>query len=144
MTLEQLLNWLQLPVSAIDGRCARFRVDESVAIQLELTVDGEYLRIRSAVGHTLDIGPSKVAFDIAVSNYAGATTGGGSLGLNPVNGEVLLFLEAPCALMNAATLETVLGRFVEAALYWHSRLENPTQSADTALSDVTPQAWVRA
>ena len=144
MTLEHMLTWLQLPVSAIDDRRADFRVDESVTVQLELTADGEYLRIRAGVGHSLDTGPSALALDIAVANYAGATTGGGALGLNPANGEVLLFLEVPCALMNASTMETVLGRFVETALYWQSRFENPTQASETAVSGATHQDWVRA
>ncbi|MEK7346596.1 MAG: type III secretion system chaperone [Pseudomonadota bacterium] len=144
MTLESMLTWLQLPVSAIDGSQAQFRVDERVTVQLELTADGEYLRLRSAVGHSLDTGPSALALDIAIANYAGAATGGGALGLNPVNGEVLLFLEVPCALMDAQTLETVVGRFVEAALHWRDRLEANATAAETDVPDATHQAWVRA
>jgi len=144
MTLENMLTWLQLPVGEIDGSQAQFRVDERVTVQLEITADGEYLRLRSEVGHSLDTGPSALALDIAVANYAGAATGGGALGLNPVNGEVLLFLEVPCALMDAQTLETVVGRFVEAALHWCERLGSNATAAEGDVPDATQQAWVRA
>lgn len=144
MTLERMLEWLQLPADAIDGDHAQFRVDERVTVQLALTADGECLRLRALVGHSLDTGPSALTLDIAVANYAGATTGGGALGLNPVNGEVLLFLELPCLLMDAQTLETVLGRFLDAALYWCDRLQSDAAAPQPDVPDARQPEWVRA
>lgn len=144
MTLAQLLEWLELPAEAMDGDRAMYLVDDRVMVQLGLTADGEYLRLRSPVGHSLAAGPSALSFDLAIANYAGATTGGGALGLNPVNGEVLLYLEVPCALMDRHTLETVLGRFLEAALHWCDRLQASPAPVHSDAVDAPLQAWVRA
>jgi hypothetical protein len=46
--------------------------------------------------------------------------------------------------MDAQTLETVVGRFVEAALHWRDRLEANATAAETDVPDATHQAWVRA
>jgi hypothetical protein len=91
MTLETVLERLGLPVEVAEGGAARFKVDDKVVVQLELTSDHQHLLLRSAVGHSHDTGPSELTREIAVANYAGAASGGGSLGLNPVNGEILLF-----------------------------------------------------
>lgn len=147
MALEHMLEWLGLPCDTVESGSAEFRVDDRVTVQLQITADGEYLRLRSPVGHSLDTGPSALALDLAVANYAGATTGGGAVGLNPVNGEVLLFLEVPCALMDAQTLETVVGRFMEAAMYWCDRLQSDARvvSADAPdAPDARQPSWVRA
>jgi len=144
MALEHMLELLGLPCDTVDSGSVEFRVDDHVTVQLQISADGEYLRMRSPVGHSPDTGPSELALDLAVANYAGATTGGGSVGLNPVNGEVLLFLEVPCALMDAQTLETVVGRFMEAAMYWCDRLQPDAMEVSADAPDSRQPSWVRA
>ena len=120
MKLTQILAMLGLPGDGIDDASedASFRVDDQVDLTLALTADGQFLRLKVLIGHAAD--PMRLSTNqrIAAANYAGALTGGGALGLNPVNGEILLFKELPVALCEDSGLQAVVSRLIDAAVSW--------------------------
>lgn len=142
MNLQALLERLGLPAEAAEGGSASFNVDDKVVVQFDLTADELFLRLRSAVGHTQDTSASDLTLEMAVANYAGATTAGACLGLNPVNGEILLYAEVPCAAVEA--LDVAVTRFVDAAVYWQERLLSRGQGGPVDAASLAVHTWVRA
>ena len=143
--LKELLNSVGLPLTATDGTETTLRIDDRLTLELALTADHEHLTLRAVVGHLDPDADTARVREIAVANYAGATTGGGALGLNPVNGEVLLFRETALRQLDAALFETLLSRFIDAACLWQDVLNAaPGSNTGTVPSSSSSTAWVRA
>jgi len=117
-SLVQLLAMLGLPEDGVDTVSgeASFRVDDQIDLTLVLTADGRFLWLKALTLLAADPANSALHERIATANYAGALTGGGALGLNPVNGEVLLFQELPVAHCEASDLQSVVARFIDAGI----------------------------
>jgi hypothetical protein len=145
---------LGLPQEGIDGVSgeASFRVDDQIDLTLTLTADGRFLWLKALILMAADPAHAALHERIATANYAGALTGGGALGLNPVNGEVLLFQELPATRCEASDLQTVVARFVDAAIRLKSDLSDeagPAAGSTAAPSSAPasdfqrPTDWLR-
>lgn len=154
MTLASLLAMIGLPDEAIDTVAgeASFRVDDQIDLTVALTADAQFLRLKALIGHAADPGDGLLHERIATANYAGALTGGGALGLNPVNGEILLFQELPVALCEPSGLQSVVSRLIDAAILLQGDLAELAGATDAseaitgsepAASFQRPVGWLR-
>jgi len=139
-SLVQLLAMMGLPEEGIDSVSAEatFRVDDQIDLALALTADGRFLWLKALILLAADPANSALHERIATANYAGALTGGAALGLNPVNGEVLLFQELPVAHCDAADLQSVAARFIDTAMRLQSALSDVASLAGGSVAAAPP------
>jgi len=144
MMLTRLLAMIGLPDEGLDtvSEEASFRVDDQIDLIIALTADAQFLRLKALIGHAADPRNAALHERIATANYAGALTGGGALGLNPINGEILLFQELPVALCEPSGLQSVVSRLIDAAILLQGDLAElagaAVASPASTVSEATP------
>jgi hypothetical protein len=142
--LAQMLEMIGLPAEGLEAAAddASFRIDDQIDLTIALTADGQLLRLRALIGHARDPAQAALTQRIATANYAGALTGGGALGLNPVNGEMLLFKEIPVALCEPVGLQSLVSRLVDAAIQLKTDLAELASTSTAQVAAAAPEPSV--
>ncbi|MEJ0019479.1 MAG: type III secretion system chaperone [Acetobacteraceae bacterium] len=114
-----------------EGYCCLV-VDQDNVVNIELDEAAPRLLFYSIVGRPAE-GRYKLLLE---ANYLGQGTGGGTLGLQPGSGAIVLSREVPLALLDVPTFSTALERFINLTEFWTRRLGEP--AADLAALEYRP------
>ncbi|MEJ0015041.1 MAG: type III secretion system chaperone [Acetobacteraceae bacterium] len=124
-------------LSLDDGGYCCLVIDQDLVINVEFDEAGQRLLLYSAVGR-----PDADRLPLLMeANYLGQGTDGGTLGLQPGTGLLVLSREVPVVQLDVPVFHAALERFVNAAETWTGRLR---EAAAPVVLDIPPQGGIRA
>ncbi|WP_153099994.1 type III secretion system chaperone [Paraburkholderia hayleyella] len=121
--IEQIGAVIGLPQLKLDARgLARVRIEGSPDLNLEADNEVNCLHLYSTIGTIPETLTLDLCEKLLTANTFGSKTGGASLALDKLGGEIILCHRIESDDMKAETVQATLERFVAAAEYWVKEL----------------------
>ncbi|WP_187394990.1 type III secretion system chaperone [Pigmentiphaga aceris] len=122
------------PLALNQGGTLALAFDNDLTVNLEHDASQDVLHLYVIVGQEPADYDARPAFyrELLVANVFGHDTGGASLGIDDVSGEVLLTLRLPLVSAEVGTLRDAVQSVVETANAWRERLAAPTRAVPAA------------
>jgi hypothetical protein len=121
--LRELAAQLRLPSLTLDAksRTCRLLIGEELVVDVEAPSEGGAFFLHGVAG-TLRAGDAATARKLLEANLFGAGTAGASLGVDPANDEVVLFLKLEPAATDFPAFQSALEGFIATLQSWRGRL----------------------
>jgi hypothetical protein len=132
------------PLTLNQGGTLALAFDDELTINLEHDASQDLLHLYAILGQEPSDHAARPAFyrKLLVANVFGHDTGGASLGIDDISGEVLLTWRLPLAGAEVAVLRDAVQSMVATATAWRERLAAPAAVADalSAQTFISPMA----
>lgn len=139
--ITQIGSVIGLPTLKLDERgLACVRIQDAPDLNLEYDEAAQCLHLYSVVGTVGQHSPAPMLTSLLVANAFGARTGGSTLGIDDLNGDLVLATRIETSQMPPTTLLNILERFVHNAS--NGRGASPTEIS-MATKNLPPAAPCR-
>jgi len=122
------------PLALNQGGTLALAFDHDLTINLEHDASQDLLHLYVIVGQEPADHTARPAFyrQLLVANVFGHDTGGASLGVDDISGEVLLTWRLPLLGAEVSVLRDAVQSLVDTANIWRERLAAPTQTSSVS------------
>ncbi len=137
--ITQIGSVIGLPTLKLDERgLACVRIQDAPDLNLEYDEAAQCLHLYSVVGTIGQHSPASMLTSLLVANAFGARTGGSTLGIDDLNGDLVLSTRIETSQMPPTTLLNILERFVHNAEQWTRRIANGNLDGDDEFATSSP------
>lgn len=138
MMIDELITQIGavigLPALKLDERgLACVRIQDAPDLNLEYDEAAQCLHLYSVVGTLSQDSPPAVLTSLLIANAFGARTGGAAIGIDDLNGDLVLSTRIETSQMPPNTLLSLLERFVHNAEQWARRVSVGNLDGDDEL-----------
>ncbi|VVE48064.1 hypothetical protein PIN31115_04501 [Pandoraea iniqua] len=129
--ITQIGSVIGLPALKLDERgLACIRIQDAPDMNLEYDEPARCLHIYSIIGSLPDDAPAQTLASLLSANAFGARTGGAIIGIDDLNGDVVLATRIESSQLPPTTLLGILERFVHNAEQWVKRMAEGSYDRD--------------